>query len=260
MRRPDQIVWFWVVGLPIAGLLHGFLLVLMLVTKGGADHPIMPTEVMEVAMITLHRDADVLPEKMMIAPPTVTGDMGVELQPEIHPDQMVLDDPDAEDKEGEDKTPETEEARQDRRKDLIARADEFDAPKGPETNLPTDPDSDIMDPKELYLTGSGTNPADPELAMYVRDCKLEIMKHWHVLPSVAEDNPDLTVVIWVQINKSGKIKRTQIVDNSGNRAYDSATYRAVKKMGRLPAPPTEKILGYTEGGLFIRFKASDKVF
>ncbi len=253
-------VVFWVVGLPVAAVLHGVLLVLVLVTKGGADHVIPPTEVMEVAMITLHRDADVLPEKVMVAPPRVTGDMGVDLQPEIDPDQMVLDDPDAEDKEGEDKEPEDEEARQERRDDLIAKLDEFEAPKGPETNLPTDPNSDVVDPRELYLSGDGTNPADPELGAYIRDCKEEIMRHWHVLPSVANEDPDLTVVIWVQIDDGGKIKRTQIVDNSGNRQYDSATYRAVKKMGRLPPPPTEKIRGYAEGGVFIRFKASDKVF
>jgi len=260
MRRPDQMLWFYVVGLPVTAVLHGVLLLMLLVTKGGADHPVLQPEVMQVAMITLHREADVLPEKVMVAPPVVTGDMGVELQPEIHPDQMVLEDPDAEYKEGEEKTPESEEARQERREDLIAKIDEFEAPKGPETNVPTDPDSDVIDPKELWLSGTGSNPADPELAMYIRDCKNEIMRHWHVLPSVAEEDPNRTVVIWVQINEKGKIKRSQIVQNSGNRQYDSATYRAVKKMGSLPPPPSEKILGFTEGGVFISFKASDKVF
>jgi len=248
---------FWLVGLPVAALGHGSLILMALLARGPTQ-PIMPTDmVMEVAMVTLHRDADVLPEKVMVTPPRVTGDMGVIEEP-VAEDQMVLETEDADEAEGEDKTPETDEARQQRREDLIARADQV--PTGPETNLPTDPESTVTDLRDVYLTGSGTNVADPELADYVRQCKERIMSKWHVIPSVANENPDLVVVIGVRIDRSGKILKSKIVDNSGNRQYDMSTLTAVRQMRTLPAPPSDKIMGYAEDGIFIRFKASDKVF
>jgi len=251
---------FWVIGLPLAGFGHVLLLILVLVSRGPSQ-AIIPENVMEVAMVTLHRDANVLPQKVMVAPPVVTGDMGVIEEPPI-PDQMILETPDAEDDEGKEKEPESEEEVKKRREDLIAIIDrsQVDAPTGPETNLPTDPDSNVTDLREVYMHGSGSNVADPELAAYIRDCKDRIMKNWHVLPSVVQENPEISVVIGVIIDEKGKIKKAKIVDPSGNRQYDSATYRTVKQMGSLPAPPSEKIMEYAQDGVFIRFKASDKVF
>jgi len=261
MRRAnDQIAIFYLVGLPLAAVAHGVLLLLVLAVRGPNEPLLNPDDVMQVAMVTLHRDANVLPEKVMIAPPVVTGDLGPQDDVPVVPDQMVLETPEAEDKTGEDKPPEDDEARKDRREDLIAKADVFDAPPGPETHVPTDPDSTVTSLEDVYASGSGTNVADPELAMYIRDCKDRIMQKWHVMPSVAASNPDLTVVIGVRIDDNGKIKKTQIVDGSGNRQYDSATYRAVRQMGSLPPPPSDKIMGFAEDGVFIRFKASDKVF
>ncbi len=261
-RGNDQMALFWLVGLPAASLGHAVLLVLVLVSRSAAAPVIPPQNVMEVAMVTLHRDADVLPEKVMVAPPVVTGDMGVEEQPPISPDQMVLEQEDADDKEGEDKEPEDDEARRKRRDDLIAQLDraQLDAPPGPETHLPTDPESDVTDLREVYMHGSGTNVADPELAAYIRDCKDRIMRKWHVLPSVINENPDLEVVVGVRIDDDGRIKESKIMAGSGNRQYDSATLRAVRQMGSLPAPPSDKIMEYARDGIFIRFRASDKVF
>ena len=257
-RGPEQMALFWLVGLPVAAFGHGAIVLMALLARGPTQ-PIMSTDmVMEVAMVTLYRDANVLPEKVMVSPPQVTGDMGVVEQPPIADDQMVLETEDADDAEGEDKTPEDEEARQQRREDLIARAEEV--PVGPETNLPTDPESTVTDLRDVYLSGSGTNVADPELADYVRQCKERIMSKWHVIPSVANENPDLVVVIGVRIDRSGKILKSKIVDNSGNRQYDMATLTAVRQMRTLPTPPSDKIMGYAEDGIFIRFKASDKVF
>ncbi len=258
-KRHDQMIIFWAVGLPLAGFAHALLLILVLVSRGPSQ-AIIPENVMEVAMVTLHRDANVLPEKVMVAPPVVTGDMGVIEEPPI-PDQMILETPDAEEDEGEEKEPESEEERVER-SEQIAKLDtsDIDADTGPETHLPTDPDSNVTDLREVYMHGSGTNVADPELAAYIRDCKDRIMKKWHVLPAVANENPDLSVVIGVIIDNKGKIKKAKIVDPSGNRQYDSATYRAIKQMGSLPAPPSEKIMEFAKDGVFIRFKASDKVF
>lgn len=261
MRRGnDQIVIFWLVGLPLAGFAHAMMLVLLLVSRSPGDPLLAPENVMEVAMITLHRDANVLPEKVMVAPPVVTGDMGEVPDVPVIPDQMLLETPDANDKEGEDKLAEEDEARRDERQDLLARADTFEAPPGPETNPPTDPESAVTSLADVYLSGSGTNVADPELAMYIRQCKERIMDKWHVLPAVAASDPDLTVVIGVRIDDDGKITTSKIVVGSGNRQYDSATYRAVRQMGSLPAPPSEKIMDFAEDGIFIRFKASDKIF
>ncbi len=260
MRRAnDQMAMFWVVGLPIASFAHGLLLLLVL-SVPGAPPLLAPDDVMQVAMVTLHRDANVLPEKVMVAPPVVTGDMGKLDEAPVVPDQMVLETPEAEDKEGEDKPPEDDEARKERREDRLAKADVFDAPPGPETHVPTDPESTVTSLEDVYASGSGTNVADPELAQYIRDCKARIMEKWHVMPSVAASNPDLAVVIGVRIDDTGKIGKIQIVDGSGNRQYDSATYRAVRQMGSLPRPPSEKVMGYAEDGVFIRFTASDKVF
>lgn len=257
-QGPEQMALFWLVGLPVAGVGHGVLLLMVLIARGPTQ-PIMSTDaVMEVAMVTLYRDANVLPDKVMVTPPQVTGDMGVVEQPPIAEDQMVLETEDAEDQEGEDKTPQDEEARKERREELIARAE--NVPVGPETNVPTDPESTVTDLRDVYLSGSGTNAADPELADYIRQCKERIMSKWHVIPSVANENPDLVVVIGVQIDRGGKILKSKIVDNSGNRQYDMATLTAVRQMRSLPAPPSDKIMGYAEGGIFIRFKASDKVF
>ena len=256
-RGPEQMVLFWLVGLPVATVGHGLLVLATLLARGPAP-PVVPDMVMEVAMVTLHRDADVLPRKVMVRPPTVTGDMGVELEPPVADDQMILEQENEPDKEGEDKEPEDDEARQKRREELIAAADQV--PTGPETNLPTDPESTVTDLKDVYLNGSGTNVADPELADYIRQCKERIMKKWNVLPSIANENPDLAVVVGVRIDREGKIKASKIVDPSGNRQYDLATLTAVKRMGSLPRPPSDKVMSYAEDGIFVRFKASDKVF
>ncbi len=256
-RGPDQIALFWFVGLPVATIGHGVLLLLVLLSR--ATQPMIPPDtVMEVAMVTLHREANVLPEKVMVKPPQVTGDMGKIEEFPVVEDQLVLEVEDEDAAEGEEKQPETDEERQERREDLIAKAN--DVPTGPEDNLPTDPESTVTDLRDVYLAGDGTNAADPELADYVRQCKERIMTKWNVMPSIANENPDLTVVIGVRIDDSGKILKSKIVDNSGNRQYDMNTLTAVRRMGSLPSPPSERILAYAEGGIFIRFKASDKVF
>jgi TonB family protein len=254
---PDQIALFWFVGLPVASFGHGVLLLLVLLGRS-AGPMIPPDTVMEVAMVTLHREANVLPEKVMVKPPQVTGDMGAVEEFPVVEDQLVLEVDEADEAEGEEKTPESDEERQERREDLIARAN--DVPVGPEDQLPTDPDSTVTDLRDVYLAGDGTNAADPELAAYIRDCKQRVMAKWNVMPSIANENPDLTVVIGIRIDDSGKILKAKIVDNSGNRQYDMNTLTAVRRMGSLPAPPSDKILGYAEGGVFIRFVASDKVF
>ncbi len=259
-RRNDQIAIFWLVGLPLAVVAHAILMVMVLVTRGPIEPLLNPDDVMQVAMVTLHRDANVLPEKVTIAPPVVTGDMGVKDDVPVIPDEMVLETEDDEDKEGEEKAPEDDEARKERREDLLAKADQFDAPPGPETNVPTDPESTVTSLEDVWASGSGTNVADPELSQYIRDCKERIMQKWHVLPSVAASNPDLTVVIGLRIDDKGKITKVKLMEGSGNRQYDSATYRTVRQMGSLPTPPSDKIMGYAEDGVFIRFKASDKVF
>ena len=261
MRRAnDQIAIFYLVGLPLAAVAHGVLMLSFLAFRQPTQPLLNPDNVMQVAMVTLHRDANVLPEKVMVAPPVVTGDLGRRDDTPVVADQMVLETPDAEDKLGEDKVPENDEARKQRREDRIAVADVFDAPPGPETHVPTDPNSTVTSLADVYASGSGTNTADPELSQYVRDCKERIMQKWHVMPSVAAANPDLTVVIGVRIDDNGKIEQTKIVEGSGNRQYDSATFRAVRQMGSLPAPPSTKIMEYAEDGVFIRFRASDKVF
>lgn len=259
-RRKDQMALFWLVGLPLAVIAHAILMVVVLVTRGPVEPLLNPNDVMQVAMVTLHRDANVLPEKVMIAPPVVTGDMGIKEDVPVIPDEMVLETPEEDDKDGEEKPPEDDEARRERREDLLARADVFDAPPGQETHVPTDPESTVTSLEDVWASGSGTNVADPELAQYIRDCKEQIMRKWHVLPSVVTSNPDLTVVIGVRIDDKGKISKTKIMEGSGNRQYDSATFRTVRQMGSLPAPPSDKIMGFAEDGVFIRFKASDKIF
>jgi len=256
-KGPDQMALFWLVGLPVASVGHGALVLMVLLAHGPAQPLVPPDMVMEVAMVTLHRDADVLPEKVMVKPPMVTGDMGVKEEP-IADDQMILEQEDEDDAEGEDKETPEEKERREKREELIASAAQV--PTGPETNLPTDPESTVTDLKDVYLTGSGTNVADPELADYIRKCKDRIMRKWHVMPAIANENPNLEVVVGLRIDREGKILKSKIVDPSGNRQYDFATLSAVRQMGSLPRPPSDKVMGYAEDGVFIRFKASDKVF
>jgi len=256
-RGSDQMALFWLVGLPVASVGHGALVLMVLLAHGPSQPLIAPEVVMEVAMVTLHRDANVLPEKVMVTPPMVTGDMGIK-EDVVAADQMILEQEDEDDPEGEDKeTPEEKERREEREK-LIELAKQV--PTGPETQLPTDPESTVTDLKEVYLSGSGANVADPELAEYIRQCKERIMSKWHVMPALANENPDLEVVIGVRIDRDGKILKQKIVDPSGNRQYDFATLSAVRQMGSLPRPTSDKIMGYAEDGVFIRFRASDKVF
>ena len=95
------------------------------------------------------------------------------------------------------------------------------------------------------------------LDKYIEQCKQEILSNWNPLPTLIEENPDLQVVLEVQIDANGTLSKPVIRQSSGNSSFDRSAIIALRKTKKLPIPPT-KYQSSAAGGIIITIAAQDK--
>jgi TonB family protein len=226
----------WEFGVSLA--LHGLLVAVSLLAArcdGREARPIVdPDQVMMVEMAGPARQTTAMPQKAERAPDPVAGAPTPTAPTPPPPNQsdMAFQTPDAPVTKGD---PNVDAKREQlladlRRKQLLSN---LDAPVGTEDRAATSPDGsgDATGP-----TGVGTN--DPELAKWIAAARRAVGDHWHPLMAVCIQNPDLAVLVRVDVDANGRKTDTPTVArSSGNQSFDAAGLRAVEITGALPAPP-----------------------
>ena len=120
------------------------------------------------------------------------------------------------------------------------------AAEGPRDQPLTDPDGEDGPP------GSTRGVAgDPRLAAFQEQVRQAAMAHFSALQTEA-----LTAVIQVTIDARGNILNSGLAQSSGDPSFDAAARTAVRRTGRVPAPPEELMPGPT-ATFFIRLSNSD---
>lgn len=78
-----------------------------------------------------------------------------------------------------------------------------------------------------------TYPYPPEFFQYQRLVRSSFKKVWNWY----DPSPPLTAAFSFSIEPNGKIRDVQLVESSGNKAFDDSVVRAAKKASPLPPPP-----------------------
>jgi TonB family protein len=226
----------WEFGVSLA--LHGLLVaVAVLATRCGGEDPtplIDPSEVMIVEMAGPAKQTTAMPQRAERAPDPIAGapEPTAEAPPPPVQSDMSFKTPDAPTQKGD---PSADARREQiladlKRKQLLSN---LDAPVGTEDRAATSPDGagDATGP-----VGAGTN--DPELAKWIAAARRAVGDNWHPLTATCMQNPDLQVLVRVEVDANGrKSGAPQVAKSSGNTSFDAAGVRAVEMTGALPPPP-----------------------
>ena len=113
------------------------------------------------------------------------------------------------------------------------------------------------DGTEDSSSNGSSGPIDAVLGKYIEQCRQEILSNWNPLPTLIEENPDLQVVLEVQIDANGTLSKPVIRQSSGNSSFDRSAIIALRKTKKLPIPPT-KYQSSAAGGIIITIAAQDK--
>jgi TonB family protein len=200
-----------------------------------SDFLIDPSEVMEVAMVSLpkaeklHRvtrapdpPAGNTPKVTAPPPPPETSDMTIKVE-EPPEEQGKPDNTDAR-KELMDRL-----AHEARRKEFMESL--RNAPVGEKDRPPADPNG--ID----NATGSAMGAmGDPIIAAWAEVVKSTVLSHFSPLQT-----EPLSAIFQLTINRAGKIVGSKMIQSSGNPSYDAAARNAIRNVGRLPSPPAEKM-------------------
>lgn len=199
-----------------------------------------PEDVMVVEMSGPPANATRMPQKAERAPDPVAGarEPTVAEPPPPKQSDMAFQTPDAKVAEGD---PKADLERDRLIADMRRRAllENLDAPVGTTDRAATSPEGT----GDVGATASG-GVRDPELARWVAECKRRVGANWHPLLAIVQQNPNLSVVVRVDVDASGQKTNTpEIAQPSGNASFDEAARRAVDMTPSLPPPPAR----FTEG-------------
>jgi len=100
----------------------------------------------------------------------------------------------------------------------------------------------------------GTVP-DPELLLWQRLVREQLMERFQPLPSLAEANPELTATVAMTLGPGGAVLAREVRVSSGNPSFDAAALWAVDD-GPLPPPPEGWADVLRTQGLAVRFTPS----
>jgi len=97
----------------------------------------------------------------------------------------------------------------------------------------------------------GTAP-DPELLMWQRQVRRQLMERFRPLPKIAEAQPELSVTVALTLGPQGAVLAREVRVSSGNPSFDAAALWAVDD-GPLPPPPQAWADVMRQHGLAVRF-------
>ena len=242
--RPGQ-------ALPLSLCIHGGMLAVMALfgSRGPrAETLIRPDEVMQVSLVSLPKQTTRLPQKVMqrADPPPSQPAEPAPAPPEAPPaSEMALEK--EQPKEPAAEKPDRSAAREKLLREMRReQALESLAAEGPRDQPQTDPDG------EDGIPGSARGVAgDPRLAVFQEQVRQAAMAHFSALQTEAR-----TAVIQVTIDARGNILNSGLAQSSGDPSFDAAARTAVRRTGRVPAPPEELMPGPT-ATFFIRLSNSD---
>lgn len=85
--------------------------------------------------------------------------------------------------------------------------------------------------------GTGATAGDAELALYLETLRQLFNAQFRIPDAIRQQNPDLRVVVSLQVDDSGRITSRQTTRSSGVPFIDKAAENAVDAVGTIPLPP-----------------------
>ncbi len=213
-----------------------------------AETLIRPDEVMQVSLVSLPKQTTRLPPKVMQRADPPPSPPAAPTPPPEAPSASEMALKKEEPKEPpKEKQPDRSAAREKLLREMRRQqALESLAAEGPKDQAQTDPDGEEGPP------GSARGVAgDPRLAAFQEQVRQAAMAHFSALQTDAR-----TAVIQVTIDGRGNILNSGLAESSGDPSFDAAARTAVRRTGRVPAPPEELMPGPT-ATFFIRLSNSD---
>lgn len=213
-----------------------------------AETLIRPDEVMQVSLVSLPKQTTRLPPKVMQRADPPPSQPAAPTPPPEAPSASEMALKKEEPKEPpKEKQPDRSAAREKLLREMRRQqALESLAAEGPKDQAQTDPDGEEGPP------GSARGVAgDPRLAAFQEQVRQAAMAHFSALQTDAR-----TAVIQVTIDGRGNILNSGLAESSGDPSFDAAARTAVRRTGRVPAPPEELMPGPT-ATFFIRLSNSD---
>lgn len=227
----------------------GFAVVVVARCGHDASEPLFkPDEVMVVEMAGPPKNVTRLPQKAERAPDPVAGTKGaVEPTPQKQSD-MAFETPDAKTKGEQTNNTERERLLADMRR--RAMLDNLDAPVGQVDRAASSPDGAGVGGE----ASAGVH--DPEMAKWVMAARQRVGANWHPLLAICQKEPNLTVVVKVEVEPDGRRSGDPFVGtSSGNTSFDQAALRAVEMTASLPPVPAKYPNGITASIKFVAKEA-----
>jgi len=132
----------------------------------------------------------------------------------------------------------------------LAQAQRYGA-GGPQRAPPGPRGREPRTPSERLESISRRNPA--------QDSMRGFLQVGEAMQQLAEPEPDLVIVLDLQQGADGQLRSVQVVEASGNKAFDTYVLEAVPPSLAQLAPPPDKALGVHKDGIRTRWAVEGRV-